>query len=193
MILGFRMGQPLRFRIHRKIRDYLGLFVRFDKKRGFNRYCAEKFGGQPVTGAEIGVARGENAEEILETLNVEKLYLIDPYPSEESKYHRAHTELNASGFGDQVEWITKTSDEAAQEIPGSLDFVYIDGLHTQDQVKKDLANYWPKIREGGVIGGHDAQIDEVFRAVWDFAANQDKRPKIRSTQQQFPDWIFDKD
>jgi predicted O-methyltransferase YrrM len=36
-----------------------------------------------------------------------------------------------------------------------VDFVYIDGLHTYEQVCKDINNYLPLIRNGGFIGGHD--------------------------------------
>jgi hypothetical protein len=35
------------------------------------------------------------------------------------------------------------------------DFVYIDGLHTYEQVKKDIENYKQLIRPNGFIGGHD--------------------------------------
>lgn len=50
-----------------------------------------------------------------------------------------------------------TSDMAIQVlIEGKkFDFVYIDGLHTYEQVKKDIENYLPIIKEGGFIGGHD--------------------------------------
>lgn len=35
------------------------------------------------------------------------------------------------------------------------DMVYIDGGHTYEQVKKDIVNYLPKIKIGGIISGHD--------------------------------------
>jgi len=38
---------------------------------------------------------------------------------------------------------------------GSLDFVYIDALHSYAGVKKDIVAWKPKIRKGGYIGGHD--------------------------------------
>jgi predicted O-methyltransferase YrrM len=37
----------------------------------------------------------------------------------------------------------------------SIDFIYIDGNHQYEFVKKDLINYVPKIKEGGIIAGHD--------------------------------------
>jgi predicted O-methyltransferase YrrM len=60
-----------------------------------------------------------------------------------------------SGHGN-IRHIMKTSDEASSGIKDdSYDFVYIDGLHTYEQVKKDITNYLPKIKKGGFIGGHD--------------------------------------
>ena len=52
--------------------------------------------------------------------------------------------------------IKKTSDDAIHELKDKkFDFIYIDGMHTYDQVKKDIKNYKPLVKEGGFIGGHD--------------------------------------
>lgn len=49
-----------------------------------------------------------------------------------------------------------TTDEAAPLFEdGSLDAVFIDADHTYDAVKKDIANWMPKIRKGGILAGHD--------------------------------------
>ena len=37
----------------------------------------------------------------------------------------------------------------------SLDFVYIDGNHSNDSVKEDIACWMPKVKKGGVLLGHD--------------------------------------
>lgn len=45
---------------------------------------------------------------------------------------------------------------AEQEIlPGSLDFAFIDGLHTYDQTVKDVLNTLPYMKSNGVIALHD--------------------------------------
>lgn len=55
-----------------------------------------------------------------------------------------------------VKHIRKTSDDAVKELKNELfDFVYIDGLHTYEQVKKDIKNYIKLISNKGFIGGHD--------------------------------------
>jgi predicted O-methyltransferase YrrM len=55
-----------------------------------------------------------------------------------------------------ISHIREKSDDAYVNLPDNFyDFVYIDGLHTYEQVKKDILNYLPKIKKGGFIGGHD--------------------------------------
>ncbi len=46
--------------------------------RPFIKYLKENT-TNGLVGAEIGVKRGENAEDILNNLNIEALYLIDPW------------------------------------------------------------------------------------------------------------------
>ena len=37
----------------------------------------------------------------------------------------------------------------------TFDFIYLDGAHDYVNVKKELFLYWPKVKPGGVIAGHD--------------------------------------
>lgn len=37
----------------------------------------------------------------------------------------------------------------------SLDFIYIDANHYYDYIKKDLQLWYPKIKKGGLLAGHD--------------------------------------
>jgi hypothetical protein len=58
------------------------------------------------------------------------------------------------------------SEEFAPSVPdGSLDFAYIDaGAHTFDEMMRDWNLWWPKIRAGGFLGGHDYEIPEYHAA-----------------------------
>jgi len=38
---------------------------------------------------------------------------------------------------------------------GSLNFVYIDALHTEEELLRQIDMWLPKIKKNGVIGGHD--------------------------------------
>ena len=50
----------------------------------------------------------------------------------------------------------------------SLDFVFIDGNHIYEAVKADINAWFPKIKKGGVLAGHDYQFPGVRRAVDEF-------------------------
>ena len=119
-----------------------------------------------LTGCEIGVGFGFNSYNILYHLPVKKMYLVDPYarysdfdidePIEhfETVYNEARERLKA--FGNKAVFIRKKSEIASKDIPdNSLDFIYIDGNHFYEYVKKDIELYYPKLKSGGVMGGHD--------------------------------------
>lgn len=118
-------------------------------------------------GVEIGVAFGGHSEAILQNTSVEKLYAVDSYkhqpeyddpmnlpqPVFDRLYERTGQRLNA--FGDRVTQIRLDSVEAAQEINEPIDFVYIDGDHSYEGIRADLEAWFPLVREGGIVAGHD--------------------------------------
>lgn len=77
------------------------------------------------------------------------------------------------------------SPEAAEEhADGSVDFVFVDGSHDFEGAFADVAAWWPKVRPGGVLAGHDYvhwSGDGVERAVKEFFGTDDDaffvRPK----------------
>lgn len=60
-------------------------------------------------------------------------------------------------FGEKVQFLRMLSTEAARlHIPDhSLDFVYIDARHDYCGVLEDLVAYYPKLRPGAIMAGHD--------------------------------------
>lgn len=142
-------------------------------------FLRKRFGRKRLSGVEIGVRYGKHAESILETLKIEKLFLVDPYiPYIETGllitscvdgFSLAKERL--SKFGDKIVFIFKTSMDALDDIPDNLDFVYIDGNHSYSFVKDDIEKYYGKIKVGGVLGGHDFETRflGVIKAVTEFA------------------------
>lgn len=136
----------------------------------------KKFKNKEITGVEIGVGKAEQSLEIVQLLNMNLLYLVDPYvpyidepnekPSNFSSF-RAEAQKRMMPYP-QVRWIFKMSDEACNDVPdNSLDFVYIDGNHSYDFVKADIEKWYPKLKIGGIMGGHDytKQLPGVITAV----------------------------
>ena len=50
-----------------------------------------------------------------------------------------------------------TSEEAAlnSAVQGQFDFVFLDAMHTYEDVKADIERWWPRVRSGGVMAFHD--------------------------------------
>ena len=64
--------------------------------------------------------------------------------------------LRSFDLFDAVRIVDKCSDEAVKTVEDeSIDFLFIDGDHRYSQIKRDLDNWYPKIRKGGTICGHD--------------------------------------
>lgn len=123
--------------------------------------------------AEIGVAHGIHASEMLKYLNIKKLYLIDPFV----KYKDTGVDYDFSeakpqkmdalmACRDKIEWIKKYSMEAVKDFEDEyFDFVYIDANHQYEYVLEDIKAWLPKVKKGGVLGGHDYDLDGVKKAV----------------------------
>jgi cephalosporin hydroxylase len=117
-------------------------------------------------GAEIGTFKGEFAKEILQNWSG-TLYMIDvwrPLGEEylDSSNHAAHSAAysetmdNISGYEDRGIMIRATSEVAADMFEReSLDFVYIDANHAYDFVVQDIKLWYPKVKSGGYLCGHD--------------------------------------
>ena len=162
----------------------LGYFL-FDKifydlaNKPMLNFLKYNYNGNSLVGVEIGVRESNNAERMLNELkNLKMLYLIDPYKDyfdvESNVLERVNIfkgysldKLNRNHVGRFV-FVYKTSDNAVNDIPDVLDFVYIDGNHAYDFVKRDIELFYPKVKFGGVFGGHDYNCKGVKCAVDNF-------------------------
>lgn len=76
---------------------------------------------------------------------------------------------------------TTSLDAANRYLDRSLDFVFIDAAHDYDNVKADIEAWFPKVKKGGYIGGHDYSMDwpGVVQAVNEFLSESSiKRENI---------------
>jgi hypothetical protein len=128
-----------------------------------------------LVGVEIGVENGNNAKNLLSRLPIKKLYLVDPFvPWEEagkllSFCSLEKTSKNLRKYKEELVFIKKKSEDAITSIPDNVDFVYVDGNHDYEFIKKDIELYYPKVKEHGIIAGHDYGMEAVKRAITEYA------------------------
>ncbi len=127
--------------------------------------------------AEIGVHEGDFSERILEIVRPKKIHLIDPWKFEkeeiyqtsyygkekaqnqkimDSRYNRVVKRFGTEIKKGQVVVNRGYSEEILSVFDNEyLDWVYIDGNHLYDFVKKDLDLCYTKLKKGGFIMGDD--------------------------------------
>jgi len=118
---------------------------------------------------EVGVWKSQTTRRILRHVpDIEEYWAIDPWDVglAYSRSERRRTEENWSQlhhycctlmmYFPQLKVVKMTSEQAASIFPdGYLDMVYIDAVHTFEHVYADIGHWLPKVRKGGIIGGHD--------------------------------------
>ena len=122
---------------------------------------------RPLKCVEIGSHRGESALVISSLPFINKLTCVDIHEYPELK-ERLKEKIDAN----TVDFIQASSIEYADTVENnSIDFVYIDAEHDYDSVKQDLSVWFPKVKIGGFLAGHDynkEQFPGLVKAVCDF-------------------------
>lgn len=132
----------------------------------FLEYAAEYFGDREIIGCEVGVNRADHALQLLQRLNLSKLYLVDPYPMPRTdpytEQDKEIARVKLSKYFSKTEWIFQYSTAATRQIQEELDFVYIDASHDYYDIRDDIQAYWRLVKpEEGILGGHDYYIGTV--------------------------------
>ncbi len=74
------------------------------------------------------------------------------------------------GLNGSIYVIQKDSSKSASLFNDeSVDFCFVDASHVAEDVKRDIEAWWPKIKQGGVLGGHDYSWGSVRGVTNDFA------------------------
>lgn len=113
-------------------------------------------------GAQVGTGKGPLTAHIMKSNHGKKFTLIDvayyPMNGDENTTKRAQElwEKRVAPYRHKVKIIELPSIEAAKQIDDeSLDFVFIDADHSFESVLADITAWFPKVRKGGLISGHD--------------------------------------
>jgi len=128
------------------------------------------------TAVEVGVSFGDFSKCILDSTDVQKHYCVDPWeknPQLTKNWGSALANVRRilGPYGDRVEIVQAWSPACTPQFEdSSFDFIYIDGEHTYEAVRDDTKAWWQKLKNGGVMAGHDYGTDweGVKRAVDEF-------------------------
>lgn len=117
---------------------------------------------------EIGVGRGDTVKKVTDAFPKLEYTGIDPY----TQYDAYRTDINGTFArlvsNEKMSKIAlKGKPECVRLVPlfshmatgffqdGAIDLVFVDGNHAYEYVQQDLRLYWPKLRKGGIMAGHD--------------------------------------
>ena len=135
--------------------------------------------------AELGVDKGDFSDKIISLTQPKKLYLIEIWDSE--RYNRDKMVYVKKRFQKEIDTgkviiIKGTSENELLKFEnGHFDWIYIDTAHTYEQTVRELDLCRQKVKDGGIIAGHDycqgdiknAQAYGVVQAVNQFCIKYD--------------------
>ena len=118
--------------------------------------------------AEIGVWKGGTTKRILRSTSLEEYWGVDPWlvMPDGSKVQKKRKQWQWDGYHlyccnlmcyfPQLKILRMTSELATSLFPDSyFDMVYLDARHECKDVYEDIGFWLPKVREGGILAGHD--------------------------------------
>ena len=163
------------------------------------RILAPLGGQQKIYGVELGVFQGGTSAALLNSLPNLQLFMVDAWSrfEKESAYRKSGDRMARQTLAQQQDCLrialqatqayrsrrtvmqTTTMAAARQFDDGVFDFAFLDADHTYEAIAADIRAWWPKLRPGGMLCGHDyghprdrRGLFGVSRAVNEFAKTQ---------------------
>jgi len=140
----------------------------------------EGFKDGDFVGCEVGVFTSRTSVNLLEAFPKLFLYMVDPWDSNNTegslKVHRTKRFMDTiceeayqkTKFARSRREIMRMVSVAASRVVDdeSLDFVFVDAGHFYKQTKSDLEAWWPKVKSGGFLIGHDYNGRMEKNGIW---------------------------
>ena len=117
-------------------------------------------------GVELGVLFGFHAQHLVEACPQLFLYGVDAF--RKLRPGNGYDDVSQQWFDDTCsktrgyleptgrwELVRETTLDAARNFRRPIDFVFIDADHGYEGVRDDLEAWWPHVRPGGIVAGHD--------------------------------------
>ncbi len=141
-------------------------------------------------GVEVGTQLAQFASRLRGRWRGQKLICVDPWKAyygvdmddaaHESYYRQAQTTMNNFGpQGTTWEFLRTTGLEAAKKFAAEgaqFDFVFLDDDHDYQPVLDEIDAWWPLIKPGGFLTGHDWVCDGWHMNGEPFTAHETRQP-----------------
>jgi hypothetical protein len=129
---------------------------------------------EPAVVLEAGVLHGRNAVDLIQGLDIKKLYLMDKWHEHYEHYHVPQIYDYVKGIFQKFSGDDKVTIICFFILDFDLwpdeyfDYIYLDNDHSYGHVSKEIPFYWHKLKKGGVLGGDNFEQKGVERAVMEF-------------------------
>jgi predicted O-methyltransferase YrrM len=108
---------------------------------------------------EIGSHHGRSTIVLAVAAPDVELVAIDPYEEDQPRpadLERFESNLERAGVRECVRHVHASSTAALGEVPGEVDFLYIDGAHDLKTSYADIRGWGARVRDGGTMLIHDS-------------------------------------
>ena len=125
---------------------------------------------------EVGTSGGYSSREILKSCPTLQFYLLIDWDGREFPFKEL-----VNKYHPRANFVKLFSHEAVRIVDDkSMDLVFIDADHSYKSTKKDIEMWSPKVRDGGILCGHDYENPdwvEVKKAVDEMYPNAEILPE----------------
>ena len=154
-------------------------FYGSELKKNINTYLQDQ-SIEPIQILEIGSFEGLSSTFLIDNFlrnPHSRITCIDPFMLYEKNDHISliankqvenfFYNISQSSYPEKVRYLGITSDEFFKFNDTKYDFIYIDGMHTHEQIPKDILNSWNSLLINGVIWmddylGGDGELQNTF-------------------------------
>lgn len=142
----------------RILKEYPNIILPIGRLSLEDEYCLLKYAKGICV--DIGTFCGCSA--VVFSLKADIVYTIDPYLGDKNypQYNPESVQKELNKYNN-IKVINDYSYNVVKEFDNSIDVLFIDGLHAYTAIKQDFEDWFPKVKQNGIIILHD-YLDNIY-------------------------------